>query len=328
MLRCISSFIKKRQIMKIAILDDYQDAVKSLDCFSMLKEHEVTVFNESFTSIIELSNKLKSFDILVLIRERTIISEELLQNLPNLKIISQTGKVSNHINIELCSKYSVKVLEGKGSPIAPSELCWTLIMSASRNIVEYSSNLSLNKWQDSNFLGLGRTLDSLTLGIWGYGKIGKRIAQYAKVFNMKVLVWGSSESREKALKDGFLKANSKEEFFSSCDVLSLHLRLNENTFNCVKKEDLALMKKDSLFVNISRSELVQKDVLYEELKNNPSKRAAIDVYDLEPLSKEIQDLSSLENTLCTPHLGYVEKNSYNLYFKIAFENIIEELKTK
>lgn len=309
--------------MKIAVLDDYQDVVKDLSCFEILKEHEVSVFNKSYFSVDELANKLESFEVLVLIRERTVISEELLKKLPNLKLISQTGKVSNHINIDMCSKYKVKVLEGRGSAIAPSELCWALIMAASRNIVKYSSNLSNDSWQDSNSLGLGRTLSGLTLGIWGYGKIGKNIAQYAKVFNMNVLVWGSPESRIQAEKDGFLAAVSKKEFFSLSDVLTLHLRLNDNTFNCVHKNDLELMKKDSLFVNISRSSLVQKDALYEVLKNNPRKRAALDVYDTEPSTLENEALLSLENVLCSPHLGYVEQKSYELYFKIAFQNIIE-----
>lgn len=309
--------------MKIAILDDYQDVVKKLECFKILKEHEVVIFNESFLTTEELSNKLKVFDALVLIRERTIISEELLQKLPNLKIISQTGKVSNHIDVDICSKYDVKVLEGIGSPIAPSELCWALIMAASRNIVEYSSNLTLNKWQNSNSLGLGRTLDGLNIGIWGYGKIGKKVAQYAKAFNMNVIVWGSDSSKLKAQEDGFKAAKSKNEFFSICDIITLHLRLNENTINCVNKKDLGLMKKDSLFVNISRSSLVQKDALYNELKQNSSKKAVIDVYDNEPSTLENEALISLSNTLCSPHLGYVEQNSYDLYFSVAFKNIID-----
>jgi len=309
--------------MKIAILDDYQDVVKNLSCFEILKEHEVTVFNETYSTTTELVNKLKNFEALVLIRERTEISEALLKQLPNLKIISQTGKVSNHIDVNLCSKYNVTVLEGKGSPIAPSELCWALIMAASRNIVSYASNLSSNCWQDSNSLGLGRNINGLTLGIWGYGKIGKNIAQFANVFNMQVLVWGSEESRTKAQEDGFTAAKSKKEFFSSCDILSLHLRLNQDTLSCVSKSDLSLMKEDSLFVNISRSELVEKNALFEILKNNPKKRAAIDVYDLEPSSLENEALLSLENVLCTPHLGYVEQNSYELYFQIAFQNIID-----
>ena len=308
--------------MKIAILDDYQDMVKDLDCFKILADYEVKVFNSTYTNSDELASKLTDFDVLVLIRERTVITEELLSKLPKLKLISQTGKISNHINLDLCKKYNVEIVEGIGSPIAPAELSWSLIMAASRNIPEYVSNLSQGIWQQSGSLGLGRTLNGLTLGIWGYGKIGQRIAKFANVFGMNVLVFGREPSQILAKEHGFEATSSKEKFFKESDIITLHLRLNEDTKECVTKEDLQLMKPDSLFVNTSRAELIQSGALYEEMLNNPSKRAAIDVYENEPATKENEPLLSLENVLCSPHLGYVEKNSYELYFKIAFENIV------
>ena len=307
--------------MKIAILDDYQNVVKNLDCFTLLKNHDVRVFIKTYTEA-ELINKLSDFEALVLIRERTVITESLLTGLSKLKLISQTGKVSSHLDPKLCEKFGVTVLEGRGSPVAPSELCWALLMSASRHIPLYSTNLKQNKWQDSGVLGLGRTLKGLKLGIWGYGKIGKRIAQFAKTFEMSVLVWGSQRSRELAVADGFEAAESKQSFFSKADVISLHLRLNEVTFGCVTAGDLQRMKPDSLFVNISRSELVEKGALYNELLATPSKRAAIDVYDIEPATLQSEPLLALPNITATPHVGYVEHNSYELYFKIAFENIL------
>ena len=308
--------------MKIAVLDDYQDVVKSLDCFNILLDHDVHVFNETYTDANELALKLFDFEALVLIRERTQITEELLSKLPNLKLISQTGKISNHLNLRLCHKYGVSVAEGIGSPVAPSELCWALIMAASRNIPEYVSNLSLSQWQHSGVLGLGRTLNGLTLGIWGYGKIGQRIAQYAKTFGMSVLVWGSESSRKLAEEHGFISVTSKREFFSTADIVSLHLRLNEETKGCVTKAYLSLMKSDSLFVNTSRAELVEPNALFIEMKTNKTKRAAVDVFLVEPATKENEPLLSLPNVLCSPHLGYVEKGSYELYFKIAFENVV------
>ena len=307
--------------MKIAILDDYQDVVSSLHCFELLAGHEVTVLNETYSER-ELVRKLKEIEALVLIRERTPITESLLSKLPDLKLISQTGKVSNHIDPDLCKKYGVDVAEGVGSPVAPSEFCWALIMSASRNIPSYVSNLQANIWQQSGSLGLGRTLNGLTLGIWGYGKIGQRIAHYATAFGMKVLVWGSEASRIKAKDHGFDSASTKAAFFSESDVITLHLRLNHATRGCVTKFDLSLMKPDSLFVNTSRAELVEADALYTELVQNPAKRAALDVYVTEPASAEIEPLVALPNVLASPHLGYVERNSYELYFKIAFENIV------
>lgn len=307
--------------MKIAILDDYQNVVKDLDCFNLLSEHSVTIFTETYSES-ELALRLSDFEALVLIRERTIITESLLSKLPKLKVISQTGKISNHIDPHLCEKYGVKVLEGKGSPVAPSELCWALLMAATRYIPTYSNNLQNNQWQNSGKLGLGRTLKGLKLGIWGYGKIGQHIAQFAKAFEMSVVVWGSESSRSLAIEHGFEAAGSKQAFFAESDIVSLYLRLNDATRTCVTAEDLKLMKPDSLFLNISRSELIEKLALYNELNAAPTKRAAVDVFDVEPATQDNEPLLSLPNVTATPHLGYVDKNSYELYFKIAFENIL------
>ena len=307
--------------MKIAVLDDYQNAVKTLDCFELLAGHDVTVLTETCSEP-ELVSQLSDVEALVLIRERTVITESLLSQLPKLKVISQTGKVSNHIDPNVCQQYGVTVLEGRGSPVAPSELCWALLMATTRHIPAYSNNLQNNKWQSSGELGLGRTLNGLKLGIWGYGKIGQRIARYASAFEMSVVVWGSESSRHLAVEHGFEAASSKQAFFAESDIVSLHLRLNDVTRACVKAEDLKLMKPDSLFLNISRSELVEKSALYNELSSVPTKRAAVDVFDVEPATKDNEPLLSLANVTATPHLGYVEKNSYELYFKIAFENIL------
>jgi D-3-phosphoglycerate dehydrogenase len=312
--------------VKIAVLDDYQNVVKTLDCFESLFAHEVAVYCQKLSEV-ELITKLKNTQVLVLIRERTVITESLLSQLPNLQVISQTGKVSNHIDVSLCKKYGVAVLEGRGSAIAPSELCWALLMAASRNIPAYASNLQHNQWQNSGELGLGRTLKGLKLGIWGYGKIGQRIAQYAKAFEMSVVVWGSERSTNLAKEHGFEACLSKHEFFSTVDVLSLHLRLNDATSACVTAKDLKLMKPDSLFVNISRAELVEESALYSELNSVQTKRAAIDVFDIEPAYINNEPLLSLSNVIATPHLGYVEKNSYELYFKTAFDNVLAYIKS-
>ncbi|RNF53041.1 D-2-hydroxyacid dehydrogenase family protein [Marinomonas hwangdonensis] len=308
--------------MKVAILDDYQNVVKDLSCFQLLHGHEVQVFNETFTTTEDLVANLKDFEVLVLIRERTVITEELLAQLPNLKLISQTGKISNHIDAKLCHKYGVAVAEGVGSPVAPSEFCWGLIMSASRHIPAYVTQFSQGHWQQSGALGLGRVLNGAVLGIWGYGKIGQRIAQYAKVFGMEVLVWGSESSRALAQEHGFSAAQTKAEFFQNADIITLHLRLNDATKAIVTQADLALMKADSLLVNTSRAELIENGALYREMLSNPTKQAAIDVFECEPANTHNEPLLSLPNVLCTPHIGYVEKASYELYFKIAFENVL------
>ena len=307
--------------MKIAILDDYQNAVPDLSCFALLADHEVTVFNDTTGDVDVLMERLADQDAIVLIRERTVITDELLARLPKLQLISQTGKLSNHVDLATCTRHGVAFAEGKGSPVAPSELCWALIMAASRHIVPYAANLAANQWQQSGSAGLGRTLNGLTLGIWGYGKIGQRIAQFGTAFGMNVLVWGSQASRDKAVADGFSAAPDKTAFFRTADVLSLHLRLNEATRSCVTADDLAQMKADALLVNTSRAELIEVGALVVALTAGRPGFAAVDVYDSEPATVENEALLCMENVLCVPHLGYVEQNSYELYFRIAFENV-------
>ena len=308
--------------MKIAILDDYQNVVLKLSCFSRLAEHEVVVFNDTPAEDV-LVERLKDVDALVLIRERTRITASLLAQLPQLKLISQTGKISNHLDLDACTAHGVAVAEGVGSPVAPAELCWSLIMAASRHIVPYAEHLKQGQWQQSGPLGLGRTLNGLTLGIWGYGKIGKRIARFGAAFDMKVLVWGREPSREQALKDGYQCAANQEEFFADADVLSLHLRLNDATRGCVTAVDLGRMKADALLVNTSRSGLVEEGALVRALQAGRPGFAALDVYDQEPVSVSKEPLLSLPNVLCSPHLGYVESNSYQLYFDAAFDNLVK-----
>ncbi len=308
--------------MKIAILDDYQNVVKDLACYSLLQGHTPTVYCSAPASEAELVQRLRDQDAIVLIRERTVIDATLLEQLPNLKLISQTGKISNHLDLQACSAHGIAVAEGVGSPVAPAELCWSLIMAASRNIVPYVQNCKQGRWQDSGSLGLGRTLQGLTLGIWGYGKIGQRIARYGQAFGMNVLIWGREPSRQRALADGFSIATSKTEFFATADILSLQLRLNDQTRGCVTLADLALMKPDALLVNTSRAALIGEGVLYQALQNGRPGAAAVDVYDHEPPRFDQDPLLTLPNVLCSPHLGYVERNSYELYFQAAFANLV------
>ncbi|QDX30894.1 D-2-hydroxyacid dehydrogenase family protein [Dickeya poaceiphila] len=308
--------------MNIAILDDYQDTVRHLECFSLLNGHQVQILNKTYTDVAQLAAHLQDVEALVLIRERTRITDALLSQLPALKLVSQTGKVSQHLSVDACTRHGVAVAQGTGSPVAPAELCWSLIMAASRHLPQYATQLLQGHWQQNGSLGLGRTLHGLTLGIWGYGKIGQRIARYGAAFGMTVLVWGSETSRELARQHGFTAADSKATFFSNADVLSLHLRLNDATRHCVTQQDLALMKPDSLFVNISRADLVEPGALWRELSAHASKRAALDVFDNEPATLDSEPLLNLPNVLATPHIGYVERGSYELYFKTAFENVV------
>ncbi|MBC7685304.1 MAG: D-2-hydroxyacid dehydrogenase family protein, partial [Bdellovibrionales bacterium] len=232
--------------MKIAVLDDYQDAVRTLDCFRLLDGHEVKVFSNSARGLGQLAIRLAPFDALVLIRERTSLPGALLAKLPNLKLIAQTGKVAGHIDVAAATERGIAIAEGVGSPVAPAELTWALIMAAGRKIVPYANNLKDGLWQiasiNPSLNGLGTVLSGRTLAIWGYGKIGKLVAGYGKAFGMTVLVWGSEASRSAALADGCQAAATRAAFFEQADVLSLHLRLAPATRAIVTAQDLARMK--------------------------------------------------------------------------------------
>ena len=311
--------------MKIAILDDYQDAVRGLDCFSLVDGHEVKVFTNTTRGLGQLAIRLAPFDALVLIRERTALSPALLAKLPNLKLISQTGKVSGHIDVAAATERGIAIAEGIGSPVAPAELTWALIMAASRKIVPYANNLKDGLWQIASINpalnGVGRVLHGRTLGLWSYGRIGKMVAGYARAFGMRVLVWGSEASRQAAVDDGFEAAASRDALFAESDVLSLHLRLSDSTRGIVNADDLARMKPDALFVNTSRAELVADGALEAALRQGRPGSAGLDVFVSEPLAADA-DLLRIPTVLATPHLGYVEKDSYEIYFRAAFENIV------
>lgn len=304
--------------MKITILDDYQNAIKNLDCFNLLKGQDVQILHKTEKDPQKLSELLKDTEILVLTRERTEITHELLDLLPNLKLISQTGKISNHLNIKDCTNHKVAVAEGIGSPIAPAELTWALLMNTTRQIPQAIEAMKMGKWQTN----IGSTIHGKTIGIWGYGKIGQKIAQYSNVFGAKVLVWGSENSRYKAVEDGFYKANSKEEFFETADIITLHLRLNDATNGIVKETDLLRMQENSILINTARAELIEKGALVNALKKGKPTFAGLDVYEEEPIYDTNFELLEMDNVVCTPHLGYVEKNGFELYFEIAFENVV------
>ncbi len=312
--------------MKIAILDDYQDNVRQLDCFSMLAEHEVKVFNNTVRGAGQLVARLASFDAVVLIRERTVLSKAVLEKLPALKLISQTGKVSGHIDVAAATAQRIAIVEGVGDPTAPAELTWALIMAATRHVPQYTANLKAGLWQQVSpnpaLNCIGTALKGRTLGIWGYGKIGRMVAGYGKAFGMRILVWGRSASLAQAQQDGFEAAASKEDFFARADVLTLHLRLNDATRAIVNAEDLARMKSSATFINTSRAELVADGALEQALQQGRPGFAGLDVFETEPLPHDAA-LLRMDNVVATPHLGYVEKDGYELYFRAAFQNLLD-----
>ena len=308
--------------MRIAILDDYQNCIKTLVCFALLKDHEVEVSTQHHNNPQSLAAELNDPEALVLNRTRTKITPELLSLLPSLKVVSQTGKNAGHIDVEACKTQGVTILEGKGDPTATAELTWALILNGLRLLPQAITGMKNGHWQTN----LGRRIAGTTVGIWGYGKIGRRIARYAEVFDAKVIVWGSEASRHQAEKDGYTASLSKKEFFSSSDVVSLHLRLKEATKGIVKLSDLNAMKPEALLVNTARAGLIEQGALETALTQGRPGYAAIDVFDEEPIFVPDHPLLAMDNVICTPHLGYVEKESYELYFGIAFKNLIDFLK--
>ena len=314
--------------VNIIILDDYQDAVRKLKCASAMEQLNAKVFTNTVKGIGQLSVRLRDADVLVLIRERTQFPKQLLEKLPKLKLISQTGKVGSHIDLDTCTRMGIAVAEGVGSPVAPAELTWALIMAAMRRLPQYIGNLKHGAWQQSGLkaasmppnFGLGMVLKGKTLGIWGYGKIGQLVAGYGKAFGMGITVWGSESARDRAVRDGHAAAPSCEAFFETCDVLSLHLRLHDSTRGVVKLDALSRMKPTALLVNTSRAELIEEGALVSALNRGRPGMAAVDVFESEPILQG-HPLLRLENAVCTPHIGYVELDSYEMYFKAAFDNV-------
>lgn len=319
--------------MNIVILDDYQDAVRKLNCATKLEPYQAKVYTNTVKGLGQLSFRLKDADIIVLNRERTHLPRQLIEKLPKLKLVVQTGRIGEHIDINACTERGIAVADGVGSPVAPAELTWALIMAAMRRLPQYIGNLKHGAWQQSGFkagsmpvnFGLGTILKGKTLGIWGYGRIGQLLAGYGKAFGMNVLVWGRAPSRERAILDGFTPAPSREDFFSQSDVLSLHLRLADETRGIVKLDDLARMKPTALLVNTSRAELIEPDALIGALNRGRPGMAAVDVFETEPILQG-HALLRIENCICTPHIGYVEQDSYEMYFGAAFDNVINFIK--
>ena len=276
-----------------------------------------------------MSVRLKDADVIVLNRERTHLPRALIEKLPKLKLVAQTGRVGSHLDVNACTDRGIAVAEGTGSPVAPAELTWALIMAAARRLPQYIGNLKHGAWQQSglkasgmpaNFC-LGTVLEGRTLGIWGYGRIGQRVAGYGKAFGMRVLVWGRAPSRERAMLDGYEVTSTREELFEEADVLALHLRLCDETRGMVTMEDLSRMKPSSMLVNTSRAELIEPDALLGALNRGRPGLAAIDVFESEPILQG-HALLRLENCICTPHIGYVEQDSYEMYFGAAFDNVV------
>ena len=306
--------------MKVSILDDYFDTLRTLDCFRKLAGHDVTIWNDHVQDVDVLADRLRETEALVLIRERTQIRNPLLERLPKLKLISQRS-VYPHIDIGACTRLGIVVSSSQHADTpsyATAEFTWGLVLAGMRAIPQQAAALKAGKWQ----IGVGQSLRGKTLGIYGYGRIGAVVAGYGKAFGMKVLVWAREPALAKARADGYAVATSKAEFFERCDVLSLHMRLVDATRGIVRAEDLARMKPSALLVNTSRAPLIEPDALVEALRSGRPGMAAVDVYEKEPLRDVDDPLLKLDNVICTPHIGYVTRDEYELQFTDIFDQIV------
>jgi D-3-phosphoglycerate dehydrogenase len=305
--------------MKVAILDDYHDTVRTLACFRQLAGHDVTVWNDHVQDTDALAPRLADTEALVLIRERTKIRTPLLERLPKLKLISQRS-VYPHIDVDTCTRLGIVVSSSQhpGVPsFATAEMAWGLIIAAMRQIPQQMAALKAGKWQ----IGVGTTLRHKTLGIYGYGRIGAAVAGYGKAFGMNVLVWAREATLLKARADGYTTAPSKAAFFEQCDVITLHMRLVDATRGIVTAADLARMKKTALIVNTSRAPLIEPGALVDALRAGRPGMAAVDVYEEEPMRDTTHPLLNMDNVVCTPHLGYVSRDEYELQFADIFAQI-------
>lgn len=307
--------------MKIAMLDDYFDTLRTLECFQKLDGHEVTVWNDHVSEVDLLAERLQDVEVLVLFRERTQIQAPLLERLPRLRLISQRS-VYPHIDIETCTRLGIVVsshLHADTPSYAAAELTWALVLAAMRHIPQQVAALKHGRWQT----GVGSTLRGKTLGMYGYGRIGRVVAGYGQAFGMHVLVWAREASLQRARADGYPVARSKTEFFEQCDVLSLHMRLMDATRGIVTATDLAHMKPTALLVNTSRAGLIEPNALIKALRAGRPAMAAVDVYETEPVLDPAYPLFTMDNVVCTPHIGYVSHDEYEIQFADIFDQIID-----
>jgi len=306
--------------MKIAILDDYHDTVRTLPCFSKLSGHDVTIWNDHVQDTGVLADRLQDVEALVLIRERTQIRAPLLERLPRLRLISQRS-VYPHIDIDACDRLGVVVSSSQhpGTPsFATAEFTWALVLAAARQIPQQVAALRQGHWQ----IGVGSSLRGKTLGIFGYGRIGSVVAGYGRAFGMNVLIWARQASRDRARQDGHQTAGSKAAFFEQCDVISLHMRLVAETRGIVTADDLGRMKPTAIIVNTSRAALIEPGALAAALRAGRPGWGAVDVFEQEPVTDRQYPLLALDNAICTPHLGYVTHEEYNVQFTDIFDQIL------
>ncbi|MGZ8521968.1 MAG: D-2-hydroxyacid dehydrogenase family protein [Candidatus Binatia bacterium] len=305
--------------MKITVIDDYQDAFRRMSCFAKLAGHEVEIYNDTLKDPAQLAERLRDAECVVLTQQRSWIRRPLLEALPSLRLISQTGRVTAHIDLKACAERGVMVCAGgKGRPHSTAELAWALILAALRHVPKEVHGLRAGGWQTT----LGVDVFGKTLGIYALGGIGSIVAKIGQAFGARILCWGRGASLERARLAGYAVAASREEFFAESDILTLHLPMVRATRGIITRADLARMKLTALLVNTSRAKLIEDGALVEALTAGRPGFAAVDVYEDEPIYDADHPLLKLDNAVCTPHLGFVTAETYEIHYRLAVEQIL------
>ena len=305
--------------MKIAVIDDYQDAFRTLKCYAKLKGHDVIVYNDTEKDPARLAARLKDVEAVLLTQQRSRFPSAVIERLPNLKLISQTGRATAHIDIDACTRHGIIVSAGgAGRPHTTAELTWGLILAALRHIPYEVSRLKAGHWQST----IGTAVQGKSLGIYAFGKIGSMVATVGRAFGAHVVCWGREGSTARARAAGYEIAVSRESFFAESDIVSLHLPLTKETRGIVTRKDLDVMRPTALIVNTSRAGLIAEGALADALRAGRPGFAAVDVFEDEPVIGAAHPLLKMDNAICTPHLGYVESDSYESYYDAAVEQIV------
>ena len=308
--------------MKISVIHDYADALRRTRAFPRLKDHEVVIHVDAYTDPARVVEQVKGCDALLLTQQRVRITRDIIRQLPQLRFISQTGRNVNHLDVKACTEHGVLVSAGSHEYDNPytvtGELAWALILAALRHIPYEVERMKQGHWHST----IGTRLHDNTLGIYAFGHIGSGVARVGRAFGMKVVCWGREASLARAKAEGFEVAPSREAFFESADVLSLHIKANDATRGIIKAADLARMKPTALLVNTSRAEIIEEGMLAEALKKGRPGFAAVDVYEEEPVVGGNHPLLKLKNALCTPHLGYSEHHSYEFVYAGGVEQLL------
>jgi len=305
--------------MKVHLLDDWFDTLRTLPSFAKLADHDVTVWTDHTDDPGQLAQRLADAEAVVLFRERTPIGADLLTRLPNLKLISQRS-VYPHVDVDACTANNVLLcsnMHGGSHSVAAAELTWALILACARQLTAQNASIKAGKWQ----MGVGQTLSGRTLGLYGYGRIARAVAGYARAFGMQVVWWASEEGRAKARADGETVADSRESFFSQSDFVSVHVRLKPATRGLITAADLGQMKPSASFINTSRAGLVESGALLAAMQAGRPGRAGIDVFDTEPLTDANDPLVHHPGVIATPHIGYVTEDELDLQFNDIYDQI-------